>query len=509
MVVALRNTNYESPKRIGVGFGSPMPSRHAIGPLSTTRFVSKSGNTLNRVSQKDENAHINKYHQTRENKQSTRNRMVPRYSAPLVQQPIHQFFLSATYSIREAPENAPTMRTSSGGFNKVLQNPYAGTKLLTHSLPNAPPSRKKTAPKKRKVTTTGTRIARKEPAVMARLIGKASSLITEKTFQYLENLEERRRKETSKRRISECLVRLRAATEQSASLREFQAGSTRPRSNSLRNMVGDVGLALFSPLDLEAFEPLDKKKSDTADIDIDGQHDQAVEYPIDMMPERQSVLAYCPRLLTPSMLRQIMNHLPDAVQTMTWRRLFSLSRDGDSFLTMLNRCHNYSKTIIVIETTDGHILGGYASAPWDKQIGTMRSFYGSGQSFLFATHPDDMDDSQAAEGGDKIYVYPWTGNNNYCQVCDVEEGQMAMGGGGSFGLIVQENFSRGSTGRCSTFGNPALIPSCTNVGGTFDLVDFEVYGFSSMMDAFAPSLPTETHKRSSLLRTDSPCLGQD
>jgi hypothetical protein len=269
-------------------------------------------------------------------------------------------------------------------------------------------------------------------------------------------------------------------------------------------------MALFSPLDLEAFEPLEKTQINAENNDIDGQKEQPIEYPIDMVPELQSVLASCPRLLTPSMLEQLMDHLPPTVQTMTWRRLFSLGRDGDSFLIMLDRCHTYSNTVIVMETTDGHVLGGYASAPWDKQIGTVRSFYGSGQSFLFTTHPDGTDDLQATEGDDKIYVYPWTGNNDYCQICDVDEGQLAMGGGGSFGLIVQDNFSRGSTGRCSTFGNPALIPSYTNVGGTFDVLDFEIYGFSSMVEAFAPRTSKETQsKPSSLLRSDSPMLDHD
>ncbi|KAI2510152.1 hypothetical protein MHU86_4184 [Fragilaria crotonensis] len=505
MVVALRNTNYESPKGFGVGFGSPIPARNAFAPPTAARLVSKSGNNLNRAPQTDENAHINKW------QQSSRTRVAPTYSAPLVKQPTHQFFLSTTYSIREPPVNAPKACTRSGGFNKVLlQNPYAGKKLLTHGLPDAPPSRKRPAQKKRKVSATRTENTRKEPAAIGRIIGKASSLITEKTFQYLENLEERRRKETSKRRISECLVNLRAASERSASLREFQTGSTRPRSNSLRDIVGDVGLALFSPLDLEAFEPLDKTHVNAEDNDTDGQQEEPVEYPIDMVPELQSVLSSCPRLLTPIMLQQLMDHLPPTVQTMTWRRLFSLGRDGDSFLIMLDRCHSYSNTVIVMETSDGHVLGGYASAPWDKQIGTIRSFYGSGQSFLFATHPDGTDHSQATEGDDKIYVYPWTGNNNYCQVCDVDEGQMAMGGGGSFGLIVQENFSRGSTGQCSTFGNPALIPSYASVGGTFDVVDFEIYGFSSMVEAFTPSTSTETQtKQLSLLRSDSPMLDRD
>ena len=40
------------------------------------------------------------------------------------------------------------------------------------------------------------------------------------------------------------------------------------------------------------------------------------------------------------------------------------------------------------------------------------------------------------------------------------EDSIAMGGGGgAFGLYVEDDFSRGSTGTCGTFGNCPLCPS--------------------------------------------------
>ena len=481
MVVALRSSNYDARTRVGVGFGAAMSSTQAF-PM--TRRVPNITNNVDNKSTWNANTHINNENRS----PPTRNQ---RPFAPLVKNPTYQFVLSTTFqpSSRPAPATEPQNSRSTGGFNKVL-NPYVGKKFLPNGLPIAPA--RKPAAKKRKMSASVS--IRKEPAVIERVVSRASSIIAENTFRYLEDFEELRRKQTSKRRISDCLVNLRAASERSATLREFLA-SPRPRANSLRNVVGDVGLALFSPLDPDAFEPLQRTQPSD---DADEPQNEPLEYPIDISPETQSVLTSCPRLLTPNMLNQLMHHLPPTVKTMTWKRLFALGRDGDAFWSMLDRCHSFANTILVIETTQGHILGGYASAPWDRQGGTTRCFYGSGQSFLFATHPDGADDSLEATSDDKIFVYPWTGNNNYCQVCDVDDGQMAMGGGGSFGLIVQDNFSRGSTGRCDTFGNPALIPGSSNVGGAFEVVAFEIYGFSSMADAFSP-VRTENPKQISLL----------
>lgn len=56
-----------------------------------------------------------------------------------------------------------------------------------------------------------------------------------------------------------------------------------------------------------------------------------------------------------------------------------------------------------------------------------------------------------------------------------------MGGGGAFGLIVNESFSHGTTGRCSTFGNEPLVP---DLGGTFEVMNFEVYGFKSLAESY-------------------------
>lgn len=56
---------------------------------------------------------------------------------------------------------------------------------------------------------------------------------------------------------------------------------------------------------------------------------------------------------------------------------------------------------------------------------------------------------------------------------------IAMGGGNSeFGLMLEDNFMRGSSGQSSTFDNPRLIPGNEE---SFDIVEFEVYGLMPLI----------------------------
>ena len=245
--------------------------------------------------------------------------------------------------------------------------------------------------------------------------------------------------------------------------------------------------------------------------------------PVPLAEEDIDVLRSSPRLLTESQMRQIRDEgLHSTAQIMRWHRSYSLSRDGDSFRTMMEKCGGYRHTIIVCRTADGDILGGYADEAW--KLGGINSFFGGGRAFLFATRPDLSDEdrewidmksgigtsrskqvSVGSKGRSKdiniddqginanttrskgqadcsndprIYVFPWTGTNTYSQVCSVESEKLAMGGGGSFGFIVQEHFSKGSTGPCATFNNPRLI---RDPSGCFEIVDLEVYGLKSCL----------------------------
>jgi len=185
-----------------------------------------------------------------------------------------------------------------------------------------------------------------------------------------------------------------------------------------------------------------------------------------------------PFLLSQDQMNEIARHvLPKGIALCRWKRLYSLTRDGDSFRQCLRLCGNAPKTLLVITTTKGAVFGGYADAPWEvRSSNAQGKFHGSARAclFSFSIAVDKKSDGQQSTN---LRVFPWTGANRYIQYTDTSENKrmLAFGGGGqngSFGLCVEQDFQFGSTGTCDTFGNEPLCDQ-----ENFSILDMEIYGF--------------------------------
>lgn len=232
-----------------------------------------------------------------------------------------------------------------------------------------------------------------------------------------------------------------------------------------------------------------QEESDDTDSD-DVSTDQSVEgidYTVEIAAESTDDLLDCPRILTNAMIQQLHHFLPDALKMNPWHRCFAIGRDGDSFIKLLDSCSSFNQSILVIRTVQGHVLGGFASQAWRAPGGYTKSsaYYGTGQSFLFGSHPEerisglDAEPLSVPENMDApLQIFAWTGSNDYCQICDTYRQVVCMGGEGDFGWIIRENFARGQSGRCRTYKNPPLVP-----GGLFEIADVEVYGLQSIFDS--------------------------
>mmetsp|Transcript_42956 Transcript_42956/g.130715 ORF Transcript_42956/g.130715 Transcript_42956/m.130715 type:complete len:519 (-) Transcript_42956:125-1681(-) len=180
-----------------------------------------------------------------------------------------------------------------------------------------------------------------------------------------------------------------------------------------------------------------------------------------------------PFLLSEAQMRQIASRvLPPALMLCRWKRLYSLARDGDSFDNFLRLMEGTGRSLLVIRTTVGELFGAYSDSPYEaKHHGAAAaSFYGSAQACLWRILP--------ANG--EVKAYKWSGMNRYIQLVDVRSKMLAFGGGGNageFGLCVEDDFRRGSTGTCGTFGNEPLCDHAD--GGSFEVVDVECWGFLS------------------------------
>ena len=168
--------------------------------------------------------------------------------------------------------------------------------------------------------------------------------------------------------------------------------------------------------------------------------------------------------------------LPQSLNYCKWKRLYSLARDGDSFEQFLRLVKGHDRTVLVVRTTHGRLFGGYADTRWEAKHSrrSANDFYGSAQACLFRFDLSGASDA-TTEDNISVSVYRWSGINRYIQLCDSTKRALAFGGGGDdgyFGLCIEDDFKRGTTGCCSTFENEALCED-----GYFEIEDLEVWGF--------------------------------
>eukprot|EP00511_Aplanochytrium_stocchinoi_P002559 CAMPEP_0204828664 /NCGR_PEP_ID=MMETSP1346-20131115/6545_1 /ASSEMBLY_ACC=CAM_ASM_000771 /TAXON_ID=215587 /ORGANISM="Aplanochytrium stocchinoi, Strain GSBS06" /LENGTH=354 /DNA_ID=CAMNT_0051957913 /DNA_START=57 /DNA_END=1118 /DNA_ORIENTATION=+ len=152
---------------------------------------------------------------------------------------------------------------------------------------------------------------------------------------------------------------------------------------------------------------------------------------------------YLPRLLTDSeILTQ--NHiakleaaLPTSYQGYNWTLVFSTAKHGENMSRLYQLAKDYQATILVIKDVNGVIFGGFTPSKWRIEA----EYFGTGESFLFSFK-------------DAFNAYRWTEKNPYFMLAN--EDSIAMGGGGSFGLFLDEDLKGGTSGPCETYDNPCL-----------------------------------------------------
>ena len=97
-----------------------------------------------------------------------------------------------------------------------------------------------------------------------------------------------------------------------------------------------------------------------------------------------------PPILSPFMVDTIAEDgLPWSMQDTQWDRLYASDRDGASFATFLRRVRGHDQTIIVAKTSDGRIVGGYATDVWSgrKQQQSASTQGKANHAFLFVVEP--------------------------------------------------------------------------------------------------------------------------
>jgi len=213
-------------------------------------------------------------------------------------------------------------------------------------------------------------------------------------------------------------------------------------------------------------------------------------------------LTTSPPILTSSMVDAIVEEgLPWSMQDVQWDRLFASTRDGTSFGTFMRRVRGHGQTIIVAKTSDGRIVGGYATDVWSgrKQptgsedqasnaflfmvdqpaAKTKRPVTATGHTFIpglgeFGTSPTSIFDFDVHQPSvpEKPQVeifkpsHSQHTNAGLKQACQIGNKFISMSDGdGDLSLVIESSFTRG-------------VARTREDSEEFTVVEFEVYGFS-------------------------------
>lgn len=171
-------------------------------------------------------------------------------------------------------------------------------------------------------------------------------------------------------------------------------------------------------------------------------------------------------LLSEAQRARLIAQLPPSLSLCAWELLHSTERDGCSLALAYRKLEKAGPTVLLVLDAAGCVFGGFASSSWH----VSSHYFGTGESFLFAARPEWA-------------VYPWSAANSHFLLGSPDS--IGFGGGGSFGLWLDESFEFGSSGRCDTFANEPLAAS-----RDFRVIACQFWGFNAMHES--PHLPHES-----------------
>ena len=229
---------------------------------------------------------------------------------------------------------------------------------------------------------------------------------------------------------------------------------------------------------------LEVDPSSVVTIDDDEDYDDGGLGPVATVQEEETVSDF---LLTPAQMTRIRDLvLPTNLRHRAWNRVYSLSRDGDSFAAFQRLVGEWNSgsggrsTLLVVKSACGGLFGGFADVPLVPSSEVRGSAH---QSCLFRIR-------QASDEGKEEDDGPVPSIDVYGQDCatstkrvvfDPSRRLIAFGGGYTdgpdegFGLSMEDGFARGTTARCAAFRNEPLLQDGRD--GVFDILDMEVWGF--------------------------------
>lgn len=180
------------------------------------------------------------------------------------------------------------------------------------------------------------------------------------------------------------------------------------------------------------------------------------------------------KLLTQDLALQIAEHFTPSLRFSSWHLVYTPRMHGTSMQTFYKQ--QSGPNVIVLRDTKGIVLGGFASRPWQHS----GNAYGSAESFVFSSReplsgPRALEESEALERLDmlrpSIQVFHARPHHRGDVLQWSDDRMLAMGRA----VVVQNQFLRGSSYSCDTYGSPEL----SNSGEDFVVQEFECWSIGA------------------------------
>eukprot|EP00924_Labyrinthula_sp_SR-Ha-C_P014987 maker-scaffold_9-snap-gene-4.8-mRNA-1 protein AED:0.01 eAED:0.54 QI:45/1/0.75/1/1/1/4/44/438 len=146
--------------------------------------------------------------------------------------------------------------------------------------------------------------------------------------------------------------------------------------------------------------------------------------------------------------------------------LYTFDDHGVSLSKLYKHAYGHQHTLLLIKSTRGDIFGFFATEELSMARG--RSFYGTGESFIF-TYPN--------KSTGEIEVFHWTEKNSF--FFSSSSTHLAVGSGPhGFALCLTTGLNQATSFPSDTYGNTKpLCVSEPNQDSTFTIANLELFGF--------------------------------
>ncbi|XP_051262455.1 nuclear receptor coactivator 7 [Dicentrarchus labrax] len=222
-------------------------------------------------------------------------------------------------------------------------------------------------------------------------------------------------------------------------MRYYRVQGLTEKSGDMKLLLENIKVLYFASDCVEPYVEIITVKDSKRRLSLCSSQGSEAEEPEDQEEVDLPVLGDHSQLLDEHHLKRLSTQIPARTQGYKWQLVYSTAIHGSSLKTLYrNMADLDSPVLLVIKDMHKKVFGAFSSEPFR----VSKYCYGTGETFLFSFNPD-------------FQAYRWSGENSYFVSSNLES--LAIGGGGGrFGLWLDDDLYHGSSFSCPTFHNESL-----------------------------------------------------